>query len=76
MIDFINISKDLVSILFFVLLGSILLYFISAIMVGIFKIIFCDREIKLYRIWSKKLKKHLKNNPEEVFGDDQKKFFK
>lgn len=64
MIELIEICKNLVILLGLVFAGSILLYFISHIFMGIYKTLFCDVQVKLYRIWRKRLKKVLSD--EEV----------
>lgn len=56
MIDLVLIAKDLVSILWNVFLSMILLWLISHLFMAIIKTIFCDKQIKLYRIWCKSLK--------------------
>lgn len=49
--------------LFWVLLGSVLLWFISHIFVMIYKTLFCDVQVKLYKVWKKRLK-HYTNDEE------------
>lgn len=69
MIDLANMivmAKDLCVILWWVFVATILLWFISEIVISIFKTLFCDTQIKLYRIWCKKLKKYIDNDEELV----------
>lgn len=56
--DLVLSVKDLVLLLWYILLGSALLWFISHIVMAIIKTLFCDTQIKLYKIWCKQLKQH------------------
>lgn len=69
--------KDLVSLLWNVFLALILLWFISNLFMAIIKTLFCDIQIKLYRIWRKRLKYYMNDNElEKVLNEiaSQKKF--
>lgn len=60
--ELVMMAKDFTLLLFWVLLGSILLYFISHIFMMIYKTLFCDVQVKLYKVWKKQLKKSVENN--------------
>lgn len=62
--ELVMMAKDLVGLLWWVLLGAILLYFIISMFMGIYKTVFCDVQVKLYKTWKKRLKHHM--NDEEV----------
>ena len=48
--------KDLVKFLFYILAGSCILYLICNIFMNLYKTLFCDIQVKLYKTWSKRLK--------------------
>lgn len=58
MTDLVLLAKDLVITLFFISLSSILLWFISHVFMEIFKTLFCDTQVKLYKVWKKRLKNY------------------
>lgn len=64
MVELILIVKDTMIFLFWTFLGAILLWLIVHLFMSIIKTIFCDTQIKLYRVWSKRLKKY--SNDEEL----------
>lgn len=68
--NLILIAKDLMVLFFYTFIGSILLYFISHLIMGVYKTIFCDAQVKLFKTWWKKFKREAKNDLEKV----QKKF--
>lgn len=59
MSEFVLLAKDLVSVLWNLFLAIILLWFITHLVMAIIKTLFCDVELKLYRVWKKKLKQHM-----------------
>ena len=50
--------KEIVSNLWHLFIALILLYLICHLIVGMFKTIFCDVEVKLYRTLAKRLKNY------------------
>lgn len=64
MSELVLMAKDFVTLLFWIFLGAILLYFISHLIMAVLKTLFFDVQIKLYRVWSKRLKKY--TNDEEL----------
>ena len=54
--DLIIAIKEIVFFLWWMFIGCLLLNFISHLLVATYKVFFCDRQIKLYKIWKKNIK--------------------
>lgn len=54
--ELVMMAKDFTLLLFWVLLGSILLCIISHMFIMTYKTLFCDVQVKLFKTWKKRLK--------------------
>lgn len=55
-------AKDLVLLLWNVFLSMVLLWLILHLFMSVIKTLFCDVQIKLYRVLRKRLKHYMNNN--------------
>ncbi|MBS7021105.1 MAG: hypothetical protein KH135_04485 [Firmicutes bacterium] len=53
--------KDFVLLLWWGVIGSCLLWFISHMLMMSYKTLFCDVHVKLYKVWKKQLKQYTSN---------------
>ena len=74
MIELINMAKDLITLLFYIFVGSFLMWCIAHIIMAIIKTLFFDPYIKIYNGWKKILKKNLNNNDWKKFCESEKDF--
>lgn len=76
MTELVLLAKDLMVTLFFISLSSILLWFISHVLMEIFKTLFCDTQVKLYKVWKKRLKNYTDDKEVEKVLNEVKKYGK